>query len=336
MINSFEINVNDECFEEPKLLVNEHLNQLGADYFVERADKVAMHNGTEYAFMGGDTDASLEAAIVMPAPFGNGAWPHILARGEAVHYLLAEAGLRDRYGNLVPVLVTASACKTSLPQLKDYQDDFIKSGNFGPLGNQPLDIMRKHEVGQIAGLYGYSEGGAQIAAIVRNGRDFDITGKAVIAATPNASKSSVGIQVVRFGREGMGFKKELKKEGVEVIDNLFDTKRADRDFVPGIIAHLGHNLLKLEGFGKGGLACDMVTLSQYGIDTTLIHASNDKIAPRKQVIKAFDRAAERIQDIYETRFTGDLTRVEVLGTNHTLGDRVGTAAAIVTKRLLVA
>ncbi|HSX46568.1 MAG TPA: hypothetical protein VLF87_01090, partial [Patescibacteria group bacterium] len=205
-----EIAVNDQAFDEPVEAVNRHLSNLGANHFMQLANEPERFGSMQYGLLWGDDDRSSKAVIPMPAPFGNGVWPHILARAEAIRFMAAEAGLHDRQGNPVPILVTAAPSMHSafdiLPQDVTY---LKKHGDFGSIAAKHVYLMNRLGFGCVAGFAGYSQGSVIGSPLMEVAQSvMDTTGNVVLGAPPHAEQrpfESFGLGMLL---DGMHFKSE--------------------------------------------------------------------------------------------------------------------------------
>lgn len=335
MIN-FETDINDPFFLEPVQHIQEHLNYLGAKHFIFEADNVHRMGNMEFAVVGGGKDRSTEAAILMPAPFGNGIWPHIVARGEALAYQAAQEDIRDRNGNILPVIIPAAPCMTSSYDLEARDVADIALGNFYPIAAQHVNLMATLGYGQLRGVVGYSFPAVTAQPTVKLAKwDLDVKGNVVIGEPPHAAARSLVRIGAGFIREGMAFSKQVKAENIHVINQLFDSKQAARQFNKGVIKNAALYTAIVRGMSQGRLSADLEALVKSGIDVTLLHASNSKVTPRKDAIRAFQDASSFIwADTWNMNRTGFLNRQEVTGTNHALADRVGRFAVLAARSLL--
>lgn len=321
------VSVNAMMFDRPVEAVNEHLNQIGTEHFIDAADNVDRLGSIEYAVVGGGKDASPDTAILMPAPFANGVWPHIIARAEAISYLAAEAGLRDGANNLVPVVVTASPCVTSSYDLISEERHNVAAGDFSPIATRQLAVLEHVGAMSIAGVVGYSQGAAvAIPTLMKAQKDFDAYSvPAVIGDPPHAAPRGVVALGAAFAKEGATFDAELKKEPIDVVNELFAIKRAAREFNKGVLLRRQENWAMVKGFSRGKLTDDLLDAVWHGIPTTLLHAADSKISPADDV----HASVNTVKDYFENKMIRRyLHRLEITGTNHAFGDRIGRFATL--------
>src|SRR5262245_10800898 len=115
-----KLRIDDPRFDEPVEMVRDHLNRLGVSYFNDMANSAEAEpvTGTQALIV---CSRALEhgigeSVIPMAAPMGNGVWPHIVARAEAISERAFHLGLRGENDGPVPVLVTAA------PSMKSHFD----------------------------------------------------------------------------------------------------------------------------------------------------------------------------------------------------------------------
>ncbi|HSX24205.1 MAG TPA: hypothetical protein VLE74_03840 [Candidatus Saccharimonadales bacterium] len=325
-----EIAVNDARFDEPIEEVNRHLSQFDAEYFFRIANNPDTYGPTQYAIIGGGDDRSHNAVIPMPAPRGNGVWPHILARGEAISHMAAEAGLRDSNGNLVPVAVIASPNKTSSYGSDKAQRKETRKGNVDRMSVRQVTLLDRAGFGAISGFAGYSEGSVFAESFMNIARGtMDTDGSVVLGAPAHASDFNVMEFAIAMGLEGMHFSSERKAENIKVIEEIFATHKAAPDFWKGMWTQREEAWALLKAYRQADLASDMAKLAFLGHMTTVLHASKDHLVPRLPVKAAFDAARKEV-GLGSARWLG---RIEVLDADHNLGDRVGRLAVLMAAGL---
>ncbi len=339
MIN-FETDINDPVFTEPVQQINEHLNHLGVGFFTEKADFVSANGDMEFYVAHGNNykDKSSEAAVLMGTPFGNGIWPHMIARAEAVFFQLAEEGVRDRNGNLVPVIMPSAPCLTS-GYSNLYERDYaeIAKGNYYRIASEHLDLYKTLGYKQLAGVIAYSYPGVLASATVNlaESAGVEVTGNVFIGDPPNAAQRPELSIVTGFAREGMSFSKQLKNGNIDIVDTLFATKQAAQGFNRGVIKHAKLYKAIVSGMSRGRLAGNLTDLVKAGIDVTLMHATESKVAPRKHVIAAYEDASSGIwKDPCNTKRSGFLSRQEVTGIGHGVGDCIGHLAVLAANAVI--
>lgn len=330
------LDVQDAAFEEPVAEVNEYLSRLGTQHFIDVCEEAITFNGIRYAIVGGGKDRSSTMAWLMPGTYANGAWPHIAARGAAVSHMAAEAGMRDDEGNLIPVVITGSPSMESRYGLDKQELLTVTDGNFTPIAQRHLELLGNLKFDPV-GIVASSQASALAAPIVdlMPGSAFNRGIPAVLAEPPHAKPRSVTGQLLNFVREGQKFKSQLAAEGIDVIDELFATKNASKDFEKGIAKEAKENLAIVRGFGRGKLARDLSRLCLSGSQTTVIHGSDSLVARRKDVTEAIEAARERVLNVLgdTPRPANELRRLELAGTNHSLADRVGRFAVVAAANL---
>lgn len=330
---TLELPITSPWLDEGAAEVNEHLSSFGSEYFIDRAERPAKYNGMQFNIAGGGDDRSREAAILMPGTFANGVWPHILARGEAISHMAAEAGLRDSVGNLVPVIMTGSPSMFSTFGLDKSERHEVRHGNYASIAERHLGLFRSLGYEAVAGVVASSQATALVAPFVEMAPEITETAQAVLAEPPHAARKRilpVGRQLVNFGREGAKFKGQLKAEGIDVIDEIFASGKAAPDFERGIIHEGRENWSIIRGFARGKLRRDLTTLVLHHITTTVVHGSDSNVARSRQVREAVGAAIGSVHDRNGTTWprVNNLRELEVTDTNHSLMDRVGRFATI--------
>lgn len=329
-----EMDIHDAAFEEPVAEVNEHLSRLGPQHFIDVAENALSFNGMRYAIVGGGKDQSTTAALLMPGTYANGVWPHIVARGEALAHLAAQAGLRDDEGNLVPVLITGSPSMESAFGLDARERDSVSFGDSSPLADRHVELLRSIKRDP-SGIVASSQAAAMAAPFVRALPEsaFGMGMPAVLAEPPHAKRRDflpIMRQLVNFGREGARFKKQLRDEGIDVINELFGTKHAAKNFEKGIVKEAKDNLAIVRGFARGKLARDLISLRLSGSPTTVVHGTDSHVARRDDVVRAVEKARGQsaAHGVIALLFNRDVNRLEIRDTNHSLVDRVGRFAVV--------
>ena len=332
------LDINDAVFEEATAAVDEHLGRIGAQAFIDAAENPETFEAMQYAVVGGGKDRSDKAAILMPAPYANGVWPHMIARASAISHMAAEAGLRDDTGNIVPVVLTSSPGMKSSFGLDKQERSAVRTGNFDPIAEKHLGLFDELDL-DIAGYVGASQATALAAPII-NRLPGSRSGEGVptiLAEPPHGKKRivlPVGRQLVNFALEGMTFKGQLADEGVEVIDEIFASGKASPDFEKGIIKQAKENLAIVRGFARGNLSRDLVKLALTGSKTTVIHGDESTIARREDMVSAVDEAIDHIENRYgKLGVRADLGRIMLVGTNHSLTDRLGRYVSLTAANL---
>lgn len=328
-----QLDVDDRMFEEPVAEVSEHLSGIGAARFMEAAENIANYNGMNFTVVGGGKDRSSEAAILMPGTYANDAWPHILARAEAISYMAAQAGLRDSQGNLVPVVVTGSPSMRSRFGLDDSERSDVRRGNYDSIAERHQGLLRglgRTAVGMVASSQATALAAPFVAELPASSFGEGIP---VVMAEPPHGKHRIVLpvvsQLVGFAREGAAFKAHLKAEDIDVINEIFASGKASPDFERGIAKEHKDNLAIVRGFARGKLGYDLSRLALSGSRTTVVHGSDSLVSRQEDITAAFDEAVKRILDVTgETGQANNLRRLELSDANHSLMDRVGRFAVI--------
>lgn len=312
-----QIPINHEVFDEPVSIVNDALSRLSTQHFFDEANRAkSLPDGMQHLLVGGEDDRSKHTAIAMPGTFGNGIWPHLVARAEALATMTKEAGLRDDDGRLVPVLITASPSMKSRFNLSKLELSDVSDGDFNPVVERQAHAMREHRLKQLVGAVGTSLGSASIARLMtRFGtREFD-KGQAVFFEPAHGLKRGVIRQLIAFGRESSGFKSALAAENIQVINDLFASGSTNPDFEKGIFNQAAENYAQVKGLGQGGLQSDTEKLRKAGVIHTVVRGTDSHVAPAK-IIDGLRCPV-----------------LEVVGGNHSLADRVGRFAVIAAANL---
>jgi hypothetical protein len=333
------LDVQDAVFEEPVAEVNEHLSRLGAQHFIDVAENALVFNGMRYAVVGGGKDRSSTMAWLMPGTYANGAWPHIAARGAAVAHMAAEAGLRDDEGNIIPVVITGSPSMESTYDLDKTERAIVADGDFAPIAERHAGLLGNLNL-ELAGIVGSSQASALASPLVEmtRGSSFGEGVSAVLSEPPHGRRYDtfgVARQLVNFAREGAKFKGQLAAEGIAVINELFATKNAAKDFERGIAREARDNLAIIKGFGRGELAWDLSELSLWGSQVTVVHGSDSLIARPADMRQAIEAAREHVKEVVGEMHisVAELRRLELKGTNHSYVDRVGRFAVVTAANL---
>lgn len=331
-----QIDIHDQLFDAHVEAVNEHLSRRGAQYFIDAANNAQTHEGTKFAVVGGGYDRSADTAILMPGTFANGVWPHLVARAEALSFQAANAGLRDRDGMLIPVVLTASPGMDSRFNLAKKEIQALRGGNFESVASRNTDLVRSVGIEQVSAIVGTSQASVVAAPFAETASGDLIADNfsAVLVEPPHAKNQGVSLLGIRFAREGAKFKEQLQDEDIDVINKLFSSKHAAKDFEKGIWKERKENLAFIRGFTKGKLARDLINLALHGIDTTVIVGTDSQVAPRLEVRASYEQAYNQ-HSAYNASFldASKLRLLEISGTNHSFGDRVGRFATAVAANL---
>ncbi|HTE22807.1 MAG TPA: hypothetical protein VK674_07285 [Candidatus Limnocylindria bacterium] len=321
------IGIDDPLLTEGTELVNEHLNRLGAQYFVDVADTAEKdRSGLQGVVVGHRalSEGVGEAIITLDAPFGNGPWPHLVARAEVVSELAFREGLRDDEGKPVPVFLRAAPSATSSFGLEESGLMAVADGDASPIVRVQNDAASRMGFGKIYGDVNWSQPSAHAAVRMTDAsRNFDIEGGVLLGDPPHAEPSSAGERVVKFVREGMRFNKSIKGAGIDILKELIHSPK----FVRGIWTERAENRAITGGFTQGLLTEDLKALREANIPTTVVRAGDSLITPHQPTVDAVEAANSQVFGLHPVSF------VEILGANHSYGDFLGhfgvTAAGIV-------
>jgi hypothetical protein len=319
------LDVNSPLMAEPVAHVNDHLNRLGAKHFVEQANEVDTDtdSGTQYAIVG-QKGFSTEELILLPGRFGNGVWSHTIAGAEGIHEMAKQAGVRDSYGNPLPVLVVAAPCATSSFGLSRKERSEVNGGNYDSIAERHLRIVDSLGYGALRGVY-YSQAAAIASAVSGAARGhFDVK-RAVVGEAP--------LNRLGFFREASGFEEERKKDDIDVIEELFETKQAVSDLEKGIVKEWRDNLAVIRGFAKMNLSVDLISVAQDSEAVMFLHAANSKVTPLSKALQEYNYARGFLRGFNYPK--AKLSRVQV-NSNHSFGDRVGSWSTVVGANLATA
>lgn len=328
------IDIDDPSLEPGRQAVNEHLSQLGAKYFMDAADAVPTFEGMQYTFVGGGKDRSKTSAIPWGGPWGNRIGTHHIAGAEGLFLMAAEAGLRDEYGNLVPILLTGAPCLKGSFGLSPEECAMVADGNTDPVAEKHIKLLDWLRVGRMSGIVSYSQSTTFTAPLVEKAKtDFDI-GTVVLGGTPHADEQQAVAMGLRFLLEALGFGKQVKADNIAVVNELFAHGSGNKDFMEGVFAQKAENMAFLKKFLLGNLYDDLLSLSANGVNSVLIVGSKDHLAGKKRVAKAYESAGllkrvltEMSAGNRDARTYPGFTRLtEVMHTNHALRDRAGSFA----------
>jgi hypothetical protein len=319
-------NEGDYPYAEPLAVVNDHLNRLGARFFIDGAQATAAENGQRFKYVG-DVDSSRESAIVMPSPFGNGIWPHLVARAEALRHLAVEAGIRDDRGNTLPVVMVAAPSLKSTYGLVGREQDDVAMGDFTPIAKRHLRVLGTMGFESIRSYVGYSQPavfGAPLARLAQ--ANFDIA-NVQLQETPNSRKRTIlSLGVGMMAIEGMRFKKGMASGKIDVIDELFATHNAADQMEKGVLQEKADYWSMVKGFAKGRLEDDLNSLCVDGVDTFVLWAAGSAVTSAKHTKATVSKVADS-NPSYSVR------SLEIVGANHSYGDMVGHFAATTVANL---
>ncbi len=319
--NSLTLDVHDAAFEEPVAYVDEHLSSLGIGHFVDKANVIDRVHGMQFKLVSGP-ERSQEEAILMPGTFANGIWPHVVARAEAVRIMVETAGVRSSAGEPLPVLMVAAPSLQSRFDLNKLERAQVANGDYAPIADRHVALMDRLGYSAFRGVF-YSQAAAFAETIAQAGQANMDIGAMIVGEPPHVQEQSFASSIKGFVGEGSGFKAEIEDEGIRVIQEMFATKQAARSFELGVIAAGKENLAVVRGFGQGYLENDLVDLNMSTLGAvTLLHASDSKVTNAQATRELFERATGSLLT------SNPLYRVEIAGTNHSLGDRVGRFATL--------
>ncbi len=323
------IDIHDPRFEEPVAMASEHLESRGKQHFYDAANNANTDEktGIQYVITNpvGEVPADQTEFLIMPAPFANGPWPHMVARAEILSQFAANAGLTDTTGQPLSVLVTGSPGMKSRYGLNPSELGYIRRGNIWPVANRHLRLADRLGFNTVRGFYAASQSSTFAPAFMDAASQiFDVDGNMVINEPSDAVRTHLPMLGLRFMREGMRFGKSIKNEGIPLLSEIVHSP----DFEKGIIAARDENLALAKHFVRGNLQAGLEQACRAGILTTVIHGDKSLIAKRKAVIGAVRGANQSIvNEILETtRSIPRVSRVEVTGgANHSFADRLGRA-----------
>lgn len=315
----FEIPLSDPRLAESTAFIDEHLKSRGLDHYFDLANEPqqSLKDGLKWALVAGSPEAkdNKSSVLFMGCPFGNQLWPHMFARADAL-----SAWYEEQTGTPVQVMLAAAPGDRSRYGLDREHLDRVKKGDFFSVGGVHLEpIYNNFE--KVEGIVAYSGSSAfasdmaQVLATERDG-----IGNVVLGAPPHARKQMLGSQLLRFVAEGARFSRSIKRAGVEVIDQIFESGAASPNFLSGIWQQRDENIALAQGYGRGNLADDLFELNSRAVQAIVIHGSKDLVAPRRDVIASVRAANESASHVDRATRTH---RVEVTGANHSFGDRIG-------------
>lgn len=316
------IDVSPEAMAEAREHVNDHLNRLGAAHFVDLAENTLTHDVFDMQFgLIEPEDGSREEVILMPGTFGNGAWSHIFARAEAISELAKTAGVADSSGHPLPVLIVAAPSTESKYGISRSDRKDVAYGNFDSIARTHIRLINMLGFGAINGSL-YSQAAVLAEPLARLGsRNHDVN-SFVVGEYP--------LSRLGFLKEASGFAAERKKDAIDVIEELFETKQADQEMVKGVIKQGKESVPIMRGMGHVVLGADLVSTGRHAKRTTFVHATHSKVTPRLAAIENYGQAQETLQRASET--AERLYRLEV-DSNHSFADRVASWAAVVAANL---
>lgn len=332
MINPYEslgatgelvIGVNDPALVVGRETVNEHLNTFGADYFIDIADNAPTdENGMQYAVVG-EPDSSQTEVLMMPGTFANGLWPHMAARAKAVAFMAQRYGVTASDGAPLSVLLTASPGMLSRFGLDRQERSWVARGSMKPIARRHLELASDLGYGVIGGMVGYSQAAAIAAPFMnRAPQHFDVGNSVtLIAEPPHALERSIMTIGQDFKAEDKPFKPQRMEDGIDVIEEIFARKVAAPDFIKGVLRRGPENLAIVNGFKRGLLLHDLVSLLDNDRAVTLLHTTDSRTTPR-------DAAIEVVQKANNLVTNRSVKRIEVTDTTHAFGDRVGSFATL--------
>ncbi len=324
------VRLHDPVFDEPVSVVNDHLNSLGVDYFVNQANQAPNYEGQEYSIVG-DEHSSQEAVILMPAPFGNGVWPHHIARAKAVGHLAELAGVRDRMGSPVPVLLVAAPSITSSYNLDQREQQQIARGNFASIAYRHIDLVNRLGYGGLSGYLGYSQPAVFAADIPAQAKPWvELNGPIQIQETPHSKKTTrpaLGWNMAIV--EGRRFKAAINDSGIDVVKQLFDKGKAEDRFIKGVIKRRKEYWPITRGFARGRLEHDLIRLQQDGVHSFVLHCSNSAVTDHLRTINAVGKAHGMLHQ------NSKITSLEILDASHNYGDMLGHFAVTAAANLII-
>lgn len=323
------LGLNDPRLLEGRDVAKDHIGRLGLDHFrdIANSPNADEKTGIQYVLVG-STALSEEgfsgSAITMDAPFGNGIWPHIVARAEMVAEMAYRGGLVDHGGNPIPVLLRAAPSADSQFGLSGPELSRVKKGDDRPIAEKQNDVAKRVGVNEIYGDVSFSLSSVHASArMVDAGSDMNIEGGVVLGEPPHAKRAMATERLISFGLEGLRFGRSLKDSGIDDLKQLMDSP----EFLRGIWRNRKEYGAVVSDITRGLLERDMKALQNARVPAALLHASDSLIIRRKDALDAVARANEGQDSNFRTR------RVEIAGANHSFGDLLGhfgvTAAGIV-------
>lgn len=315
------LTLTEPAFAEQKEHLNEHLNKLGAQHFVDLANKADADpkTGAQYMLVT-HKGFSAEEVILMPGTFGNGIWPHIIARAEALSHSALHAGVRDVTGNPLGVLMVGSPSMNSRFGFDKSERGQMARGDFLPVARRHVALVDDLKFGAVKGAF-YSQAAAMAGAFSYDAKKTIDVNHMIVGEIPLNRRG--------FLTEGREFSQERKKDGIDVIEELFANKQAAVDFERGILHEFKENFAYLRGFGRIMLSNDLVLLANSSEHTTLLHATHSKVMPLNAAVTGYENAKNTLRNLGQA---DRIQRVQA-DSNHSFGDRVGSFSAVVAANL---
>lgn len=263
---------------------------------------------------------SKETAVLHFCPFSCGvSSENMLLRGAFIHDALKETGIRDQYGDTVPIISMSAPSRSSSVKQGLYGKGWeeLRNGNFGFLAGLYSEVALKQysSVGKLS-LIGFSFGGSM--AIERGaGKNADVTH--VVAADPvNSHRRRFGrlTMLNEFGPEAKHLPSALRDAGV---DPFIDAHEDDStwDFIRNV-------------FGRGAYSINMA-ISQGMSKNTLWDALLDNVLYSDRIItigsgtRSGVAPAEAVGRIV-ARVEGDGVQFVSVDGSHAWGDRIDQLA----------
>lgn len=331
------IDLHDPRFDEPVALAGEFLNRKGKQHYFDAANTALVQEktGMKYTIANAlsEVPSSQTEFFIMPAPYGNDVWPHIIARAEVLSYFAAQAGLTDVQGQPLSVLVTASPSINSRYGLTPREVIDMNKGDSSSIALRHIRLAERMGFAIVRGFYAASHSSIFAADFVDIGSQiFDIDGNLVINEPANATDSSEANLIIRSLLENKSFKDTVEDEGIAIFKQIFRTE----NFRKGLLMSKEESWAILQCYIKGKLSRSLEKAGRAGVRSVVIHGSKSKIAKRKDVIKSCQVAnSALVHNMADTHRKSPLAaRIEVAGGNHFLPDRLGRGSILATLGLI--
>lgn len=325
------IDINDPRFEAPVAAAGEYLAKRGKQHFYDAANGAVRDEKTGMLYVVANPSAEVPADqtefLVMPAPFANAPWPHMVARAEILSDFAARAGYTDAGGQPLSIMITGSPGMVSRYGLTPRELRDVRQGDIWPVAQRHLGLASRLGYGMVRGFYAASQSSTFAPTFMDAASQlFDVDGNLVINEPSNATKTNRLSLGLRFLREGARFGKAVKGEGLPLLKEIIHSP----NFEKGIIAAREENLALTDNFVRGDLQAGLERASRAGIRTTAIHGDKSLIARSSDIALAVNKANNIITDeiMANHRFLPLSRRIEVLGGNHSLPDRLGRSSAL--------
>lgn len=322
----------DTRFDDHIAATKAHLESLTPEYFRDRANQALTdpNSGMQYLWVGSRAlDSGIERSYIgMSSPFGNGIWPHLVARAEVVAEKAYELGLRGADDEPVPVLLTAAPSKHSAYGLNAHERAKVGSGDARPIAHRLNRTAYDAGMRVVKGNVAFSMPAAHAATqMVEAQQHMDVDGVTILGDPPHARQARPFVNAINFGREGLRFDGEVEAEGIGLVKQILTSP----GMVPGVIKNHAEYRPIARDFRRGELADDLVMLGVNGLPGVVLNAGSSYVAPRLEVARSVAEAREELREgdsVYV-----DPRHVEIADATHAFADRLGRFGVVAAELL---